>query len=59
MGEFDKITLGMAFRHTRVFTGKEIWRIDFPFMREDSEIELGGDLNPVLALTPELLLQAK
>ncbi len=59
MGEFDKITLGMAFRHTRVFTGREIWRIDFPFMREDSEIELGGDLNPVLALTPELLLQAK
>lgn len=59
MGELEKVDLGKAFRHTRVFTGREIWRIDITFMREDSEIELGGDLNPVLALTPDLLLRAK
>lgn len=59
MGELENVTLGRAFRHHRVFPNREIWRIEIPFMREDSSIELGGDLNPVLALTPELLLRGR
>lgn len=59
MGQWNNITLRTPFRHTRVFTGKEIWRIEIPFMQEDSEIEFGGDLNPVFALTPELLLRSR
>jgi ribosomal protein L23 len=59
MGQWNNVVLRTPFRHTRVFTGPEIWRIEISFMREDSEIELGGDLNPVFALTPELLLRAK